>query len=96
MSLYYLKPQNPKTPKTPRTQSAFGLLTIKDQSRPSYGRRPEVSIILEIVELGFEAFAHSIIFNLSKLTFQELGRRKIPYKPFSIILAIIGQLKVKN
>jgi hypothetical protein len=56
----------PKNPKTPRTQSAFGLLTIKHQSRPSYGIRPEVSSILEIVELGFEAFALSIIFNLSQ------------------------------
>jgi hypothetical protein len=70
MSLNYFKPpkpqnlENPKTqksrkpqnPKTPRTQSAFGLLTIKDQSRPSYGRKPEVSSILEIVEMGFEAF----------------------------------------
>jgi len=58
--------ENQQNPKTPRTQSAFGLLTIKDQSRPSYGRRPDVSIILEIVELGFEAFALSIIFNLSQ------------------------------
>ena len=61
-----LKTQKPKKPQTPRTQSAFGLLTIKDQSRMSYGRRPEVSRILEIVELGFEAFALSIIFNLSQ------------------------------
>jgi hypothetical protein len=70
MSLYYLKPQKtPKTSKTPkpqnpRTQSAFGLLTIKDQSRASYGRRPEVNSVLEIFELGFEAFVLSIIFNL--------------------------------
>jgi hypothetical protein len=58
--------ENPNNPKTPRTQSAFGLLTIKHQSRPSYGRRPEVSSILENVELGFKAFALSIIFNLSQ------------------------------
>jgi hypothetical protein len=62
MSPYYCSLENPEThkqnPKTPRTQSAFGLLTIKDQSSPSYGRRPEVSSILEIVELGFDAFAH--------------------------------------
>ena len=57
MSPYYWSlenPKNPNNPKTPRTQSASGLLTIKHQSRPSYGIRPEVSSILEIDELGFE------------------------------------------
>jgi hypothetical protein len=66
MSRYYCSLENPKNPKTPRTQSAFGLLTIKQQSRPSYGIRPEVNSIVEIVELGFEAFAISIILNLSQ------------------------------
>jgi hypothetical protein len=67
MSPYYcsLENQNQK-PQNPRTQSAFGLLTIKHQSRPSYGIRTEVNSILEIVELGFEALALSIIFNLSQ------------------------------
>jgi hypothetical protein len=66
MSPYYCFLEKPKNPKTPRTQLAFGLLTIKHQSRPSYGIRPEVNSMLEIVELGFEAFALSIIFNLSQ------------------------------
>jgi hypothetical protein len=72
MSPYYLKPQklqNPKNtkPQTPKTQSAFGLLTIKDQIRASYGRRPEKSSVLDIVELGFEAFALSIFLYRSSL-----------------------------
>ena len=66
MSPYYCSLENPKNPKTPRTQSAFGLLTIKDQLRASYGRRPEKSSVLNFVELGFEAFALSIIFDLSQ------------------------------
>jgi hypothetical protein len=89
MSPYYCSlenlknPTNPKNPKTPRTQSAFGLLTIKHQSRPSYGIRPEVSSILEIVELGFEAFALSFIFNLSQayLWMSWVGER-FPTNPF--------------
>jgi hypothetical protein len=73
MSHNYLKPQkpqnleNPKKPQTPRTQSAFGLLTIKDQSCASYGRMPEVSSVLDFVELGFEAFALSIFLSRSSL-----------------------------
>jgi hypothetical protein len=82
MSLNYLNPktpksrkpqnlENPKISKTPnpktRTQSAFGLLTIKDQSCASYGRRPEVSSVIDFVELGFEAFALSIILYRSSL-----------------------------
>jgi hypothetical protein len=66
MSPYNCSLENPKNPKIPRTQSAFGLLTIKHQSCPSYGIRPEVKSIVEIVELGFEAFALSIIFYLSQ------------------------------
>ena len=70
MSPYFFKPQ--KTPNTPRPQnpktpSAFGLLTIKDQLRASYGRRPEKSSVLDFVELGFEAFALSIFLSRSSL-----------------------------
>jgi hypothetical protein len=69
------KPQKPQTPQNPktRTQSAFGLLTIKDQLRASYGRRPEKSSVLDFVELGFEAFALSIFLISVKLAYNELG-----------------------
>ena len=69
MSPYYWSlenPDNPKNPKT-RTQSAFGLLTIKDQLRASYGRSPQKRSVLDFVELGFEAFALSIFLSQSSL-----------------------------
>jgi hypothetical protein len=64
------KPQkNPKTlkPQTPRTLSAYGLLTIKHQSRASYGRRSSKSSFLDFVELGFEALSLSIFISQSSM-----------------------------
>jgi hypothetical protein len=86
-SLNKTLPQNSKNPKKPQNpKDPVGLRPPhhKASVSPSYGRWLEVSSILQIVELGFEAFALSIIVS-ANLTFNELGLRKIPYKPISII-----------